>query len=79
MEIEIQLFASLRKYLPEGDPAAAVQLNVSEDATVAQVLDTLHVPVEAARLIFVNSLRASLDQLLRAGDRIGVFPPVAGG
>lgn len=79
MEIEIKLFASLRKYLPDGDPAVAVQLNVSENATVAQVLEHLQLPARDVKLIFVNSVKASMDQLLQAGDRIGVFPPVAGG
>lgn len=79
MEIEIKLFASLRKYLAEGDPATAVQLKVPDNATVAHVLDILEVPQKAVRLIFVNSVRAHLDQLLHAGDRLGVFPPVAGG
>lgn len=79
MEIEIRLFASLRKYLPEGDRSAGIHLKVPDDATVAHVLDVLEVPREAARLVFVNSVRAQLSQLLRAGDRLGVFPPVAGG
>lgn len=79
MKIEIKLFASLRKHLSEGDPAAAVQLDVSADTTVAQVLARLKVPADSVRLIFVNNVRAELDQLLQAGDRVGVFPPVAGG
>ena len=79
MQIEIKLFASLRKYLPKGDGASAIRLKVPDDATVSQVLSILNVPPEAARLIFINSERASLNQLLTAGDRLGVFPPVAGG
>ncbi len=79
MQIEIQLFASLRCYLPDGDGAAVVQMEVPGDATVGWVLDSLRVPREAAKLIFVNHLRAQLGQTLRTGDRMGVFPPVAGG
>lgn len=79
MDIEIKFFATLRQYLPEGNQAVAMQLNVSDDATVAQVLDTLKIPKDEVKLIFVNSVKALLDQRLKAGDRVGVFPPVAGG
>lgn len=79
MEIEIKLFASLRKYFPEGETATAAYLKVPDNATVAQVLDTLKIPLTAAKLIFINNVKAQLDQRLRDGDRLGVFPPVAGG
>lgn len=79
MEIEIQLFASLRKHLPDTDGIAAVQMEVPDHSTVGQVLDQLNVPREAAKLIFVNNLRAQLEKPLATGDRVGVFPPVAGG
>ena len=79
MEIELKLFASLRAYLPGKDGAAALQFKVPDDATVASVLDMLKVPKDAAKLIFVNNLKVDRHQRLRDGDRLGVFPPVAGG
>jgi len=30
-------------------------------------------------MIFLNGLHATGDEVLREGDRVGVFPPVAGG
>lgn len=80
MKIELKLYASLGKYMPQ----ALLQgqqgsIEVGEGTTIKALLENLKVPLETVKLIFVNGIHAKEDDLLKEGDRVGVFPPVAGG
>jgi sulfur-carrier protein len=46
---------------------------------VNRLLEQLGVPVSDVKLIFINSLKGSLDSRLYGGERVGIFPPVGGG
>jgi sulfur carrier protein ThiS len=54
-------------------------LEVREGTTVKALLENLKVPMETVKLIFVNGTHAKDGDVLKDGDRLGVFPPVAGG
>lgn len=79
MKIEVRLFASFTRYLPDHAEDHRVILDLAEGTTVKQVLQKLQVPLDEIKLVFVNSVRAGLDHVLSDGDRMGAFPPVAGG
>lgn len=80
MKIEINLFASLARYMPDktGSHGNRV-LEVGEGATIVEILTRLNVPLDKVRVIFLNGLHATGEEELKEGDRVGVFPPVAGG
>ncbi len=75
MHIQLKLFATLRAYTPEN----AETYPIEPGTTVKQIVDTLGIPVEEAKLVFVNSIRRDFDTPLADGDRVGIFPPVGGG
>ena len=78
MKIELRLYASLSRYMPEqwrGSPTVEVEEGVTANA----LLESMKVPLEAVKVIFLNGVHARGDEVLRDGDRVGVFPPVAGG
>ncbi|MEW6665651.1 MAG: MoaD/ThiS family protein [Thermodesulfobacteriota bacterium] len=80
MKIEVRLYASLARYMPaQGSAGFPEMLEVPEGLTVQELLRQLRVPPEAVKVVFLNGVHASADQVLQPGDRIGVFPPVAGG
>ncbi|MBW2053504.1 MAG: MoaD/ThiS family protein [Deltaproteobacteria bacterium] len=79
MRIEVNLFASLRKYLPENNHGEPVFLDVDQGTTVGQLLDRFNVPAEIPKIIFINGLTAKAESALNDGDRAGIFPLVAGG
>ncbi len=37
------------------------------------------VPLDEIKLIFINSVKADVEDILKDGDKMGAFPPVAGG
>ncbi len=80
MNIELNLYASLARYLPReaGAPCNRIR-NVAEGTTIRTLLLHLQVPMGRVKLIFLNGIHANGEEVLKDGDRVGVFPAVAGG
>jgi len=78
-EIEIRLFAGLRKYNPKDPEEQRFDKEIPPGTTVQDLIDELGIPEQKAKLIFVNNLRRDRDYEFEEGDRVGIFPPVAGG
>jgi len=74
MKVDLNLYASLARFVPRTGP-----LEVGEDITILGLLRHLDVPLDKVKIIFLNGIHASGNETLREGDRVGVFPPVAGG
>ncbi len=79
MTITVALFAYLSAYQPDGMGGRhARPLEVVDGATVGDVIERLGIP-EGPRVVFVNGRHADDDRVLAEGDRLAIFPPVAGG
>ena len=79
IEVKVWLYASLRKYSPETSIADAVILQMPERAVLADLLARLDMPKNEVKAAFVNNRQENEDYLLSDGDRVALFPPVAGG
>ncbi len=79
MKIELRLYASLGRYLPESCEGNSCVLEIKAGTTIRELLDSRNVPREAPKVIFLNGIHARGDEILKEGDRVGAFPPVAGG
>lgn len=73
--IQICLFANLKPFSPDN----ADNYPIDPGVTVEAVLQKIGVPLETAKLIFIDGKKAGMDHELNGGERVGVFPPVAGG
>ncbi|MBW2028885.1 MAG: MoaD/ThiS family protein [Deltaproteobacteria bacterium] len=80
MKVTVRLYASLAKYMPKeyvaGDSGV---MDAEEGTTLRGLLQGLNIPEGSAKIIFLNGAHARGDEVLKDGDRVGVFPPVAGG
>ena len=74
MELEIKLFASLRKFNPELE-----KIEVDEGITIGELFDQAGIPPSEVAIILVNGRHATLDQPLLGEETVAVFPPIAGG
>mgnify|MGYP001281121412 CR=1 FL=1 len=74
MHVKVKLFATLRK-----DRFDAKDLELPAGAKTADVLKMIGIPEKDAALIFINSSHAGLDNDLKDGDTLALFPPVGGG
>jgi len=79
MRIEINLYASLAPYAPAGDGRAPRFLEVEPGVTIREILKRLGVPLDSVKMVFLNGVHGNVEEVLKEGDRVGVFPPVAGG
>lgn len=79
MKVELNLFASLAGYMPDKAKGNPCTLDINEGTTIRQLLEPLKMPAKVIKMIFLNGVHANGDETLKDGDRVGVFPPVAGG
>jgi molybdopterin converting factor small subunit len=80
VQIELRLFASLRKQLPPGSPRGKCALDLADGSTIGDVLVRMNIPRASAQMILVNGDHdRDFDRALHDGDVLSIFPPVAGG
>ena len=77
--VEVHLYAFLKKHRPGAAGGDPFWVEADEGATIAGLLRQLGIPEGVARLTFVNGVQQDLAYILQPGDRVGVFPPIAGG
>ena len=79
MTIEVQLFATLARYLPPGCDGGRARLEVPPGVTVSDVARLLGIPEDLARVGLVNGREAAPEERLAPADVLTLFPPLAGG
>ena len=79
MKVELKFYASLARFMPGSSGGGSGMIEIEEGTTVNKLLARLKIPSDEIKLIFLNGIHAVGDEALKDGDRLGVFPPVAGG
>ncbi|HCJ11033.1 MAG TPA: molybdopterin synthase sulfur carrier subunit [Clostridiales bacterium] len=78
LTVTLSLYAGLDRHL--SSPARGpLTVEVQQGLRVADVLEDLRVPREEVKVVIVNHRLTGLDHVLADGDRVAVFPTVAGG
>ncbi len=83
MRITLKMYASLAQFLPPEAVRNVVEIELPEDISIHEVIARYHVPRESAHLVLINGVYVEPEQrdepLLREGDVLALWPPVAGG
>jgi molybdopterin converting factor small subunit len=74
VNVRVKLFASLRHFGPESQV-----LEFPARTTVDDVVRALGIPESMRLLRIVNGVHRPADELLKDGDELALFPPIAGG
>lgn len=81
--VTLKLYASLGVHLPAGHARNEARVDVAAGTTILGLLDAHNVPRAACHLVLLNGAfqpPTSRDSVvLKAGDAVAVWPPVAGG
>lgn len=77
--VEVRLYASLQKYRPGLGIGEALAITLDDKAELGNLLNKLKVPKEEVAIVMINGRGEKESCILRGGDRIGLFPPIAGG
>lgn len=78
MVIEVRLYATLRRYVPE-TPTGIIQVDIAKGGTVLDIVKQLKINPSEIHLMMINGSGCELDKIVNEGDRVGLFPPVGGG
>jgi len=76
IEVTVKLFANLRNY----GPAKSI-IDVPEGSSVKFIIEKIKIPKDVGNLIIlINGIPChTRDCILRKGDVVAIFPPLAGG
>ena len=82
--LTLKLYATLQDLLPRGAVKNAVAIEADADVSLNDLIDRYQVPRELAHLVLVNGVyHCGTDRdargVLKDGDVIAIWPPVAGG
>lgn len=79
MHIEVAVFATLRRYLPELKLGQTRSLEIEPGTTARQIAERLGLPLEEVQVVMRNHAHASLDVVLEENDRLVFIPLIDGG
>jgi len=71
--VYVKLMGSLLTYAPQSQ-SELIQVSLQDGCTVWEGIQSLGIPKERVNLILVNHKGALLDQPLKNGDRVSLFP-----
>ena len=79
MRVYAKLFASLQKLVPCDTRKKHVVCELPEGATVADLIRQLGLSSGDAGIIVADDVHVEINAVLREGQEIHIFPPLAGG
>jgi len=74
MKVEIKLFASLQKFMPNAE-----KVELDNNCTVLDLLEKIGINSSEVAITLINGRHVDLDQRLHEGETVAIFPPIAGG
>ena len=80
MNVSVKLFAMLRRYAPDGQPAGKpFTVSLPEGSTIADLAAHLGIGEREVKIAYVDGRARSARFELEPGAEVGIFPPVGGG
>lgn len=79
MTIHVKLYAGLRRYKPEVPLGASFACTLPNELTVARLFDELGLPPQIVAIALVNGIARDREHVLCEGDKVALWPPIAGG
>ncbi len=80
ISINIKIHVGFQKFLPPNMTAKRFDVSLQTDCTLDNLLtDTIGLPADLPKLIFVNGIHAMPSDVLKDHDRVSLFMPSAGG
>ncbi len=79
IKVVCRLYAALRKYAPDYGLGEAMELELPDETTLAELYELLKVPPDEVKRTFVSGISKGPSHALSNGDRVALFPPIGGG
>lgn len=83
VRITLKLMATLTDYLPQPRQGNQIALDLAPGTTIDAVIARFRLPAKLAHLVLVDGVYVPPEQrdsrVLRDGETLAIWPPVAGG
>lgn len=79
LQVEVKFFGGIENFIPGTQFNRTIQIDIPQEYTVRMLLKKINVPDEIAIFFLVNDVYKDFDVILFNGDKISIFPAVAGG
>ena len=79
MKVEVRLFATLRRYVPNLGIGEPLVMDLPEGTTPRALLERLGIPPDDVKIIMRNNKQVEMDTPRQDGDRVAFIPAVGGG
>jgi molybdopterin converting factor small subunit len=79
MFVTIVCFGAMREYLPESADGNRARIEISDDASLGDLVDTMGAPRRLVHSALVDGERTELSRPLHEGAEVTLMPPFAGG
>ena len=79
MRVQIKLFSVLRDYVSNYDPETGVVADLTDDATVSDVLDHLGIPMYKVPVVIYEGRILKSTDTIQPNSTMHIIQPVAGG
>ena len=83
MQVTIKLYATLADYLPVGSTDNRVEVELADNTIIETALAPFSLPPKLTHLVLLNGVFIPREQrahtVIRNGDTLAVWPPIAGG
>lgn len=77
VNIEVKIFATLQKYIKSKDKI--IKMEVKKGTKVEDVIQELGLPKELVKIAIINNQKVPLTEEVSSGDKLSLFPLIAGG
>jgi molybdopterin converting factor small subunit len=80
--IDLSLYGELKSHMPAGATGRRARVEVPDGLNAFGLIEHLGIPFEADEGVLVVSINDTVTDLhapIRDGDRVTIFPPLAGG
>ena len=78
MNVQVKLFGIFRNYGDQGR-GSSFMMELDEGSRIADVLVRMSIPEDEPKTLVCNHRAGKMDQRLKEGDILAIFPPVEGG
>ena len=80
MQIQLEVFGTLRETLKDRLPGGRGTIELRDGATIAELAEELDIPLASSCVIMVNDqMERDRTRRLEADAKLTIIPPVAGG
>lgn len=79
MKVRVKLYGTLSKACQGYDPATGIDLEVSEETRVRDVMEMVNVAAVSIGIVTINGKLVKADAKIIEGDEVKFFQPIAGG